>query len=273
MISKVVIGSSFKGCCRYVCQDQERSIVLETEGVRGHNHKVMADDFVMQQQLRPGKEQAVFHGILSFPAGEKPSDEKMVEIAKEYLENCGIKNTQYAITKHIDKDHPHMHVIANMVNNAGRSISDSWIGAKARKVSQALTIKHGLQQALSKHIERTNLDALSEYEANKYKIYQTISETLPSCRNLEQLEQQLLKQGIDTVYKYKGQSKELQGVSFKMGEYSYKGSQVDREFSVKKIEKTLEIKQELHLKQELNLHQELRQERSLRQSRGHSLGR
>src|ERR1700692_127220 len=159
MGSKVITGRSFRECCKYVCQDITRSLVLDTEGVRGHHHKLMADDFEMQRELRPGKEKAVFHGILSFYPGENPTDQKMVEIAKAYLEQAGIRETQYSITKHIDKNHLHLHIIANMVNNKGESISDSWLGARARRISQELTTKHELKQALTKNLELTNQDA------------------------------------------------------------------------------------------------------------------
>jgi hypothetical protein len=148
----VITGRSFRGCCRYVCKDMKRSVVLDTEGVRGHDYRLMAEDFEMQQQLRPSKHRAVFHGILSFYPGEKPTDEKMVAIAREYLEKNGIIDTQYSITKHTDKSHLHMHVIANLVNNNGKVINDNWLGLRAKKVSQALTLKHELKQALRKDL-------------------------------------------------------------------------------------------------------------------------
>src|SRR5687768_14611596 len=119
MISKVIIGKTFYGACRYVCMDQKRAVILETEGVRNYDHKLMAADFEMQHSLRPSLSKAVFHGILSFYPGEKIEGEKMVEIAKEYLQQLGITETQYAITQHTDKNHSHLHIIANLVNNKG----------------------------------------------------------------------------------------------------------------------------------------------------------
>jgi hypothetical protein len=122
MISKVITGKSFYGACRYICADPKRAVVLETEGVRSHDYKLMASDFEEQQAFRPSLTRAVFHGILSFYPGEKLSDQKMIAIAKEYLEKIGIVNTQYSITKHVDKNHPHLHIIANLVNSRGEAI-------------------------------------------------------------------------------------------------------------------------------------------------------
>jgi Relaxase/Mobilisation nuclease domain len=251
MVSKVITGRSFAGCCRYVCQDQTRSLVLDTEGVRGHDYRKMAQDFEMQHELLPNKHKAVFHAILSFYPGKKPSDSKMVEIAKSYLNEVGIRDTQYSITKHIDKSHLHLHVIANLVNNQGKGISDSWIGARGKRVAQELTQQYDLKQAIGKNLKLTNLEALSEREATKYEIYQAITDSLPNCQSLEQLQALLLKQGIDTVLKYKSQTKELQGVSFKKDNYAFKGSQVDRGFSAAKLENTLRLQRRQHQKQEL----------------------
>jgi len=53
---------------------------------------------------------------------------------------------------------------------------------------------------------------------------------------------------LETQYKYKGQTQEKQGVSFKTGDYSFKGSQVDRQFSLGNLEKTLTLNQKEALK-------------------------
>src|SRR3954470_22780893 len=133
MFSKVFSGHSFYHACRYIVNKPEAE-VLEYEGIRGHDFRVMADDFIMQQQMRPEKQKACFHCCLSFYPGEKLSDEQMVKIAKEYLEKMKITNTQYAITKHTDRRHQHLHIVANMVDNNGKAISDSYLGLHGKKI-------------------------------------------------------------------------------------------------------------------------------------------
>ena len=164
MISKPVPANSFYHTCRYI-SNKPGAELLVAEGVRGHDYKLMADDFQTQQQLRPDKKQACFHSILSFYPGEKPSDEIMKEIAMKYLKELGIVNTQYAISKHTDKAHLHLHIVANMVNNEGKAISDSWIGLKGKKIAQRLTQEYKLVPATEKNLRLTNLEALSNSEA------------------------------------------------------------------------------------------------------------
>lgn len=242
MISKPVPANSFYHTCRYISNKPSAELLI-AEGIRGHDYKLMAEDFQTQQQLRPDKKKACFHSILSFYPGERPSDETMKEIALKYLKELGIVNTQYAINKHTDKAHLHLHIVANMVNNEGKAISDSWIGLKGKKIAQRLTQEYKLVPAIEKNLHLTSLEALSNSEANKYKIYIAISESLPHCQTMEELEMRLLKQGIQTQYKYKGQTQEKQGVSFRLDNISFKGSKVDRKFSLSGFEKTLALQQ------------------------------
>ncbi len=241
MISKVITGKTFYGACRYICMDKSRAVVLDSCGVRDYNHKLMAGDFELQHSLRPSLSKAVFHGIISFYPGEKIDDKTMAAIAREYLNQMKITNTQYVIVRHMDKNHQHLHVLANLVNNNGEVIKDNWIGLRGKKVAQSLTLKYGLTPAVSKNLKLTNLEALNEREAGRYIIYQAILNKLPRCKSLDDLKEKLARENIETLYKYKGQTDELQGISFRMGEYKYKGSEIDRKFSLTHLEKTLKL--------------------------------
>ena len=80
MISKVIIGKTFYGACRYICKDTKRAIILQTAGVRNYDYKLMAEDFERQHSLRPTLSKAVFHGIISFYPGGKLHDETILRL-------------------------------------------------------------------------------------------------------------------------------------------------------------------------------------------------
>lgn len=241
MISKVFPGHSFYHAVHYVCKPEKKGEIITVEGVRQHDYRLMASDFQTQHQLRPSKKKACFHGILSFYPGEHPDNATLATIAQQYLQGIGITNTQYAIVKHTDRAHVHLHIIANMVNYDGKAISDNWIALRGKKVAQQLTKAYNLISATGKNLQKTNLKALTESEANKYKIYEAICNVLPGCCSLEELEQKLLQLGIQTQYKYKGQTTEKQGISFQIGKDCFKGSKVDRRFSLGNLQKTLDV--------------------------------
>lgn len=251
MISKVIPAHSFYHTCRYISTKRDAELLI-SEGVREHNYKSMAEDFIRQQQQRPSKHLACFHGILSFYPGEKPSDELMKTIAKKYLDELGIVNTQYAVSKHTDKAHLHLHIVANLVGNDGKSINDSYIGLRGKKIAQRLTEEYKLIPAIHKTLDLTHLENLNQSEANRYKIYMAVAECLPKSKSMEELEDLLKPHGIEVQYKYKRGTDEKQGISFKLRKYSFKGSQVDRRYSYVGLQKTI-IQQQSLMDTKVNL--------------------
>ncbi len=239
MISKLISGQSFTRLCEYLCKDQTRSLVIGSEGVREYNYELMAKDFERQRGMNRNVKSPVLHMILSYYPGEQISDELMAKIGKEYLELHGIKNTQYAIIKHTDRSHLHSHIIVNRIDNNGKTIKDNWIGYKGKKNAQALTLQYGLRLAEKKTPELTKLERRNEYEINRFAIYQMIHEILPKCRILEDLKVRLEEQNIQMLYKFKSSTHEIQGVSFQMGNFKYKGSEIDRLFSYSNLKKSI----------------------------------
>ena len=83
--------------------------------------------------------------ILSSPVGENLSDEKFLEVAKEYMEKMGYGDSCYTITKNNDKDHLHVHILATTININGLRISDSYSKIRSGKIMRELELKHGLE--------------------------------------------------------------------------------------------------------------------------------
>ena len=71
-------------------------------------------------------------------------DALMVEIAKKWMEQMGIRNTQYIIARHHDTKHPHCHLVFNRIDNDGNLIPDSNERIRNAKVCRVLTKVYGL---------------------------------------------------------------------------------------------------------------------------------
>lgn len=238
MISKQVTAHSFYHTCRYVL-DKSGAEVLKSVGVRDYDYQKMAEDFQMQLQLRPEKSRACLHSIISFYPGEKPDDQTLIEIAEKYLTRLEVTDTQYAITKHTDKAHLHLHIIANMVNNNGKGINESWIGLRGKWIAQALTLEYGLTPAIQKNMEEIKQENLSKQEAVKYQIYIGITKALQTSKDMNELISRLNEEGIQTHFKYKGKTEEKQGISFECNGIILKGSAIDRKYSLIGLENSL----------------------------------
>ena len=223
-------GKSFKGCVAY-CMLKNKAEVLYADGVRPDNIDQAIADFNMQRKLNPELGQAVGHIALNFSPEDalKLTDEKMLAIAHEYLEKMKIRDTQMLIVKHNDTKHPHLHVVYNRVNNQAKTIKDSMQRWDNVKVSKALTLKHCLHLSQGKqHVSRLRLKGLDQV---KYQLYDAIKAVSQKVRSMDELQQQLKKQGIGMQYKYNGGTQEVQGISFSKGQYKFKGSEIDRSLS------------------------------------------
>jgi len=94
---------------------------------------------------------------------------------------------------------------------------------------------------------------LKEPDKTKYEIYDALKIAIPQCKNWNELATQLKRQNIETAFKYKGNTDEVQGVMFKKNGYTFNGSTIDRQFSYSKID--FQLKQnsraeDLHIRQE-----------------------
>jgi len=247
MIGKVPKpGKSFGGCIEYNVLKKDAAM-LYADGVRIDKIAHTIDDFNMQRKMNPGLGQAVGHIALSWSPNDKDKldDDKMVEIAKEYLQKMKIQDTQVLMVRHKDKEHPHLHIVYNRVNNQGKTISDKFQHYNNLKISKQLTLKHGMYMGKGK--EQVNRQQLKGIDKLKYELHDALKATIKKVGSVTELKNELAKQGIDTYFKFKSGTTEIQGISFGKGKYKFKGSEIDRSLSYGKI--TQEIRQNVQQRQ------------------------
>jgi len=239
MIGKVMTGRSFSGCVRYVVQKQGAR-VLEAEGIRTDSVPAMVADFRLQRQLNPELGKAVGHIALSWSAQDRPklSDQVKAERAREYLEKMQIRDTQYLIVEHRDREHPHLHIVYNRVNYRGKTITDKLQRRRNAQVCREMTERHGYYLAPGKG--QVNRQQLTGADKAKYALHEAISTALGKARDWQELEALLQQKGITIHYKYRSSTEQVQGISFRQGELSFKGSAISRNFSYSGISKQLE---------------------------------
>jgi hypothetical protein len=243
MIGKIIKGKSFKGCISYVL-DKEYSKLLDSEGVLLGDTKSIINSFYMQSLVNPKLEKSIGHIPLVYAVEDAPkmTDEFMVQLAKEYMQEMKIANTQYIIVRHSDKLHPHCHIVFNRIDNDGKTIFDKNNRYRNTKVCKMLKERYGLHFGEDK--EKVNLDNLKDPDKTKYEIYHAVNGALKQTKNWKQFASVLSKHGITIVNKYKGKTDEVQGISFKKGDYSFKGSDIDRKFRYSKLNNRLAANQE-----------------------------
>lgn len=246
MIAKNIKGKSFKGCVSYVMNDTVQ--LLEAEGVWADNAKDMIRSFVMQRSGRKEIKQPVGHIPISFSPEDKHrmNNDFMLQLAKEYMEEMGIKNTQYIVVRHHNTDNDHLHIVYNRIDNDLKLISVNHDYKRNIKTCKKLKDKYNLTYGKGK--EKVKREKLDNPDKVKYFIHDVIKMVLPNCKNPSDLRFSLLKFGIELEYKHKRTTREIEGVSFRYNDIAFKGSQVDRKFSFGNLQK--EFKENIRIQQE-----------------------
>lgn len=242
MIAKIIKGTSLSGVLAYLLGKQEgKARVLYAEGVRrdASSHEI-ANDFALQASMRPNVKKPVCHTILSFSAedAERLDDKTMNNLALQYLQKMGYGDTQYLIVRHLDREHPHVHICINRIDNNGKTISDSNEKYRSTKVCKEITEAKQLKWGEGK--EAVKRDRLRGNDRLRYEIFDTIKAALPQCKNWNKLSSALRRQGIDIQFKTKGQTDQVEGVLFSKDGVSFSGSHIDRSCSYSKLSFALE---------------------------------
>ena len=240
MMAKIVKGSDFKGVVDYILDKGKNAQVVAYDGLFMENKETIAMSFNAQSLMNGNVAKPVGHIALSFSKEDEPrlTNCVMGGIALEYMERMGIKDTQFFIARHFDKEHPHVHIAFNRIDNNGNTISDRHERLRSTRICKELTWIYGLHMANGK--ENVKRNRLKEPDKTKYELYDILKTEVGICGNWGVLVANLKRQGVEVHFSHRGQTDEIQGVVFTKNGYHFNGSKVDRRFSYSKIDAALQ---------------------------------
>lgn len=240
MMAKIVKGSDFKGVVDYILDKGKGTQVVTYDGLFMENKETIAMSFNAQSRMNGKVTKPVGHIALSFSKEDEPrlTNRVMAGIALEYMKKMDIRDTQFFIARHFDKEHPHVHIAFNRIDNNGATISDRNEQLRSTHICKELTLKYGLHMADGKDNVKRN--RLKEPDKTKYELYDILKKEVGRCGNWNVLVANLQRQGVEVRFKYKGRTDEVQGVIFVKNGYHFNGSKVDRRFSYSKIDAALQ---------------------------------
>ena len=248
MIAKIKTRADFGGIVNYANDQKNKkksATLLAYEGICAINNKTIVDSFQIQASMRPKVKSPVKHVSLAFSPQDTvrfPNDEKgnalMVEIAKKWMEQMGIRNTQYIIARHHDTEHPHCHIVFNRIDNDGNLISDSNERIRNAKVCRALTKEYKLYFA-PKNSKARNKSRLRPHQLRKYNLRSSTLDALAASRSWHDFFRMLKEKGIDVRFNRAENSDNIRGISFCMDEFSIAGSKLDSDLSFNRLCATL----------------------------------
>ncbi len=211
----------------------KKARLLDSKDVRLDSNATIAASMQGQADDKPGRKLAnpVYHISLNFARKDdaRLTDGLMAEIAREYMQRMGIVNTQYIVCRHTDTAHPHLHIVANRVDNDGRTISDSNDSRRSAGICRELTQEYGLHIANGKDKVRRN--RLRGKDRIRYRIYDTVRAALATCRSWSELDKSLSRQGIQIRFRYDTVRGRIIGISFTADGCTFSGLKIDRAMS------------------------------------------
>ena len=141
----------------------------------------MTEVFADMQALIPENcrtKKTVFHCSLNPHPDEKLSDERLTQIAKEYMEALGYGKQPYIVFKHNDIAREHIHIVSLRINGEGKKINDKFEKRRSKQITDALERKYSLIPS-SKVTDR-EMKEVSKIDTTKGNIKEQVAETLLS---------------------------------------------------------------------------------------------
>ena len=185
MIAKISATENLGGALGYNFKKVEKgeaSILLAAELYQDKEGTyTMAEVFADMQALIPEKcrtKKMVFHCSLNPHPDEKLSDERLTQIAKEYMEALDYGNQPYIVFKHNDIAREHIHIVSLRINGEGKKINDKFEKRRSKQITDALERKYNLIPS-SKVTDR-EMKEVSKIDTTKGNIKEQVAETLLS---------------------------------------------------------------------------------------------
>ena len=151
MIAKISATENLGGALGYNFKKVEKgeaSILLAAELYQSKEGRyAMEEVFADMEALIPKKcrtKKTVFHCSLNPHPDEKLSDERLTQIAREYMEALGYGKQPYIVFKHNDIAREHIHIVSLRVDDEGRKINDRFEKRRSKQITDALERKFGL---------------------------------------------------------------------------------------------------------------------------------
>jgi len=151
MIAKISATENLGGALGYNFKKVEKgeaSILLAAELYQDKEGRYTMEDVLADMEALIPKncrtKKTVFHCSLNPHPDEKLSDERLTQIAREYMEALGYGNQPYIVFKHSDISREHIHIVSLRVDSRGQKINDKFEKRRSKQITDALERKYNL---------------------------------------------------------------------------------------------------------------------------------
>ena len=237
MIAKILAKGTAAAIVGYVMRefhDKEQYTadtwrVIDSDGILGNDYRRIVDSFDIVASLNKRISKPIGHIAVSFDKADLPrlTDDLMAQLAKEYMERMGIRDTQYLIVRHLETGSPHFHIVYNRVYLHGKAIDESNNFDKNRDATKSIKLNYGLTFSPKKKLYE---DAIAEMKPR-------IQAAMYRCKSWDEFRRRLAPAGVTVEFYNDHDTRKPQGIRLSDGEFTFNGSKIDRAFSYKRLDK------------------------------------
>ena len=165
MIAKISSTENLGGALGYNFKKVEKgeaNILLAAELYQDKDGRYTMEDVLADMEALIPKngrtKKTVFHCSLNPHPDEKLSDERLTQIAKEYMEALGYGNQPYIVFKHNDIAREHIHIVSLRIDGEGKKINDKFEKRRSKQITDTLERKYDLipsSKVADKAVEET----------------------------------------------------------------------------------------------------------------------
>ena len=249
MIGKQIKGTGFRGCLNYVLGKKDATLIGGT--MCGQTPEELAAEFAIARQLRPNLKVAVFHATLSVDSTEKLEDseennQRWLAIAANYMKAMEFDNNQYAVVKHNDTEHDHIHIVASRICLDGGVVDDSWDYYKSQETIRQLERNYSLETVTpswetDKRAQTTGEHRQLKSKGNKsvrMQLQDLIDEVTQDNPSMPEFVERLQQQGVEVQV---GLTRTgigfSQGISYNLDGVALSGTQLGKAYSFAGLQK------------------------------------
>lgn len=239
MIGKASACPGGTALFNYVISDK-KGYELTRNGLSGTTPKELYDDMnIIQKQNSRCNNNTI--SIVISPTvddGKKLSDKELKAITEAFLTELDLdpKSEQYLAFIHTEKDHKHIHVLLNRVQENGKLIQDNFIGKRAQHAAHRVALKYGMTSAREIKYENKSKRSALNKDIKQHIKTAHIEVLKQKPRNLKDYQKLLLLKSIElipTVNK-QGQIQGYRFLDFATGT-NLKASEVDRNLKLNEL--------------------------------------
>ncbi|AFZ15495.1 Relaxase/mobilization nuclease family protein (plasmid) [Crinalium epipsammum PCC 9333] len=246
MISKITKGSSFKGLLNYLFSKPGAELI--GKNVVGETALEIANELEQSSHLSSKVQKPVGHFSLSVPSTDQLNKVDWLSIASDYMNEMGYDCNQYAVVRHTDRDHDHIHIAACRVRlDTGKCTDHDWDYRKSEAVVKKLEQDYNLTPSPSSQDKERRSPTTGERrllartgeDSVRVKLQDTIDDLTAEHPTMPELIDLLKDQGINVQVKETVSGS--MGISYKLDGVAFSGTNLGRAYTFNGLQKHRDV--------------------------------